>query len=307
MDACLCLELGQFQVSEKTDLSEEVHRSFFLDWISKMLSIKADFIHYPRDEHQYRFVIDGYAAVGLPACVGSVDCVHIGWDKCPTQHMNLHKGKENYPSVAYEVICTSRKFIQSVSCGHLGSRNDKHIARTDAAIMNLLCPHDWLGSKSWSVLVIDAEKNTHQVLKGSYLLCDGGYHRWPCLAVYPRIKTGLPGSTARKWAAMLESIRKDIEGVFGHLKRRFLFLKHFNRMHCQSDIDNAFVTCCMLHNMLLKENGYLDPDLKDHPAGLTKVLRKIFALVPIDGLWGRVNDDTPERGHGVGRASSVPY
>jgi hypothetical protein len=45
--------------------------------------------------------------------------------------------------------------------------------------------------------------------------------------VYP-IKTGLPGSTARKWAAQLESIRKDIEGVFGHLKRRFLFLKSFN-------------------------------------------------------------------------------
>jgi hypothetical protein len=48
--------------------------------------------------------------------------------------------------------------------------------------------------------------------------------------VYP-IKTGLPGSTARKWAATLELIRKDIEGVFGHLKRRFLFLKRFNRMH----------------------------------------------------------------------------
>jgi hypothetical protein len=41
----------------------------------------------------------------------------------------------------------------------------------------------------------------------------------------------------------------------------------------------------MLHNMLLKENGYLE---------LTKVLRKNFALVPIDGLWGLVNDDTPD-------------
>jgi hypothetical protein len=61
--------------------------------MSKMSSIKAEFIHYPRDEHEYRFVVDAYAAVGLPGCVGSVDCVHIGWDKCPTQHMNLYKGK----------------------------------------------------------------------------------------------------------------------------------------------------------------------------------------------------------------------
>lgn len=170
---------NQFQVSEKTDLSEEVHRCFFLDWIAKMASIKLEYIHFPWDEHEYRFVVDAYAAVGLPGCVGSVDCVHIGWDKCPVQHLHLYKGKEHYPSVAYEVVCTSRKFIQSVSCGHPGARNDKHIARTDAAIMNLLCPHDWLGSKSWSV-VVDAEKNT-RVFKGSYLLCDGGYHRWPCL------------------------------------------------------------------------------------------------------------------------------
>jgi hypothetical protein len=41
----------QFQVSEMTDLSEEVYCCFFLDWISKMLSIKAEFIQYPRDEH----------------------------------------------------------------------------------------------------------------------------------------------------------------------------------------------------------------------------------------------------------------
>jgi hypothetical protein len=35
----------QFQVSEKKDLSEEVHRCFVLDWISKMSSIKVEFIH----------------------------------------------------------------------------------------------------------------------------------------------------------------------------------------------------------------------------------------------------------------------
>ena len=32
--------------------------------------------------------------------------VHIGWDMCPTQQQNMYKGKEGYPSVAYEVICT---------------------------------------------------------------------------------------------------------------------------------------------------------------------------------------------------------
>jgi Plant transposon protein len=280
----------QFQASEHSGLSEEVHRTFFLDWTAKMSSCESEFIHFPRDEDSYRFVVDEYAAMGLPGCVGSVDCVHVGWDKCPHQHFNIYKGKESFPSVAYEVVCTSRKFIQSVSCGHPGSRNDKHIARTDAAIMNLLSPQDWLASKSWEV-VNDADGN-RKVFYGSYFLCDGGYHRWPCL-VFP-VKTGLAASPARKWAAMIESVRKDIEGVFGHLKSRYSFLKNFNRMHNQVDIDNAFVTCCILHNMLLKENGFLAVDLPLHPAGRTKALRKMFGNVSLEGMWNRYDDDTPD-------------
>jgi hypothetical protein len=93
----------------------------------------------PRNMEEYTNVVgEYYTEMGLPGCVGSVDCVHIGWDMCPTQQQNMYKGKEGYPSVAYEVICTSRKFIQSVSVGHPGSRNDKHIVRTDETVMSLL-------------------------------------------------------------------------------------------------------------------------------------------------------------------------
>jgi Plant transposon protein len=124
-----------FVVSSNTNLSEEVHRVFFLDWIEKMLSLKDEFIYLPRNREEYDFVVGEYAEMGLPGCVGSIDCVHIGWDMCLIQHKNMYTGKEGFPSIAYEVICTSRKFIQSVSPGHPGSRNDKHIARTDPAVM----------------------------------------------------------------------------------------------------------------------------------------------------------------------------
>ena len=111
--------------------------------------------------------------------------------------------------------------------------------------------------------------------------------------VYP-VKTRAPGSPARKWAAMLESVRKDIEGVFGILKARFAILKHFNNMHHQCDVDNVFVTCCILHNMLLTDNGYLAVDLPLYPLGLTKVLHKMFANVSLNGVWNRGDDDTPD-------------
>jgi Plant transposon protein len=280
-----------FSVSELSYMSEEVHRCFFLTWTSHMASVKDEFIHFPRDDAEYNFVVEEYAKLGFPGCVGSVDCVHIGWEKCPFQWKNLFKGKEKYPSVAYEVVCTSRKFIQSVSPGHPGSRNDKHIARTDPAIMNLLNPNHWLSRKTWEVT--DDAEGGKRVYHGCYLLCDGGYHRWPCLC-FP-IKTGLPGSNQRKWSAIVESIRKDIEGTFGILKMRFRYLKNFNRSHSVSDIDNSFVTCCILHNMLLEDDGYLDINLQPQVGTRTFTIRRIFrAGAGLDGLWNRGEDDTPD-------------
>ena len=35
-----------------------------------------------------------YAKMGLDGCVGSTDCVHVKWDRCPIELTNLCKGKE---------------------------------------------------------------------------------------------------------------------------------------------------------------------------------------------------------------------
>ena len=112
-----------------------------------------------------------------------------------------------------------------------------------------------------------------EVFLRAYLICDGGYHAWPCL-MSPS-KNGIPNSPEMRWSKNLESVRKDIEGVFGILKVRFRFLKNFNMMRTQSSIDNAFTTCCgMLHNMLLRTDGYLDDNLAPYPGGLEERLEK---------------------------------
>ena len=183
-----------------------------------MASVKERFIFMPKNEIQLSFVTDEYRDMGLPGCVGSVDCVHIGWDQCPIQHSNMYLGKERYPSIAYKVICTLRKIIQSVSAGHPGARNDKQSVRTDDSVMNLLHGNGWLISKSWEA---KNSRGRTKVILGLYLLCDGGYHWLPCM-MFP-VKSGLPGSPEMKWGAMIESVRKDIEGVFGILKKGLLF------------------------------------------------------------------------------------
>lgn len=58
-----------------------------------------------------------------------------------------------------------------------------------------------------------------------------------------------------RWSCALESVRKDVERTFGILKMRFRFFKNAIELHSQDDIDNAFFTCCILHNMLLQYDG----------------------------------------------------
>jgi hypothetical protein len=249
-------------VSLQTNIIDVVHREFFVKWIGLIAGIKDRFIFMPHEQLALDFVTEVYSSMGLPGCVGSVDCVHIGWDMCPVQFTSMYKGKEKYPSIAYEVICTSRKFIQSVSSGHPGARNDKHIVRTNDSVMQLLDGKGWLNSRSWESRGVDG---VTKVTKGLYLICDGGYHRWPCM-MHP-VKLGATGSPLMKWSGMMESIRKDIECVSGSLKKQFSYLKQFNRMRKQVDIDNAFVTCCILHNIVLEDDGWLDNDLPHFPNG----------------------------------------
>ena len=137
--------------------------------------------------------------------------------------------------------------------------------------MSLLEPNGWLNLQSWGASSLAGNKVT---IRGCYLLCDSGYHRWPNL-ICPT-KAGLPNSTSMKWSAMLKFVRKDIEGVFGILKGRFHFLKKFTSLRHQSNVDNAFVTCCILHNIQLKDDGYLDPNLDCLLTGIELRLTTIF-------------------------------
>ena len=52
------------------------------------------------------------------------------------------------------------------------------------------------------------------------------------------------------WTKRLVSVRKDVEYSFGRLKRRFGLLRDSIEYQSQSAIDNAFFSCCVLHNML---------------------------------------------------------
>ena len=74
----------------------------------------------------------------------------------------------------------------------------------------------------------------------------------------------IQASTGRNRSAGVVAIHRILaEGYrvcFRHsksiLKKRFLFLKHPTRIHSPEYIQRAFLTCCVLHNILLDYDRY---------------------------------------------------
>jgi hypothetical protein len=60
----------------------------------------------------------------------------------------------------------------------------------------------------------------------------------------------------------VESVRKDIECVFGIFKARFRILRSYLTFKYPSTMESIFQCCCILHNMLLVHDG-LDTKYND--------------------------------------------
>ena len=144
-----------------------------------MFSIKEDYICYPTTQEDLNEVMDRYADNYLPGCGGSIDVVHVKWSNCPAEDVNRAKGKEGFPSLAFEVVTGFDRQILGVSIAHFGTRNDKQIVRSDETIK--LLRNSWYRDVEW--MLFDDQGNTKDKT-GVYLICDGGYIWWPEL-IYP--------------------------------------------------------------------------------------------------------------------------
>lgn len=239
-------------VATNTGVSKDTQRRFFVRWIAKMASLKDEYIYLPRNEEELRLITDDYQRYGFPGCVGSIDVVHVDWNKCPAELRNIYKGKDKYPCVGFQVISSPRRFIQSISKAFPGSLNDKTTVKYEENVEAILSGEHWLGRCQWFANRLNGGV---RCFTGCYLICDGGYLEWPCL-LCPLEEAG--NKYLRRYKRALAATRKDVECTFGLIKKRFAWLKNCNNQSRSDEIHNVFVTGCILHNLILKEEGVLD-------------------------------------------------
>ena len=190
-----------------------------------------------------------FSRCGLQGFVSSMDVVHVKYDRCPWGQRAIHTGKEGYPTLGFQFHCGhDRRIYWHSPEGFPGARNDKTIVRYDA-FQAALKENPIYCEREYEVWVSDVET---EMMRGVHSLCDGGYHKWLtsiCGAKYSE-ETDL-----KAFSGLCESVRKDVECLFGILKKRFRILGMASVAHYSKNINTMIKVCSVLHNMLLEHDG----------------------------------------------------
>lgn len=190
-----------------------------------------------------------YSRLGLPGCVGSIDCTFVPWDRVSANLKNLYSGDKGV-GVLFEVVVTHFKKVVSVGGSVPGTINDKTSVKSSEFIRKLRS-REIYNNVSYRIRT-GILPNDFINLSSCYVICDGGYLDWEVLITGFQ-ESGNP--IKYKFTDWIASVRKDVECFFGILKLRFRFLKNTVTLQKREDIDNAFVVCCMLNNLILSHDG----------------------------------------------------
>ena len=156
----------------------------------------------------------------MPQAIGSMDATHIGMGKCPYMLRHYHKSfKLDMPTRTYNLTTNHRRQILSTTQGHPGCWNNKTLVLfNDLAI--LLRDHSYLNDYTFLLYeqIQDAGGVRLQRYKGAWLIVDNGYLPWSSTIPPVKHPTTYKEMRFSKWC---ESMRQDVECVFGILEARF--------------------------------------------------------------------------------------
>ena len=194
------------------------------------------------------------AAHGVPGMLGSLDCMHTYWDKCPKAYHGAFKGKEKRPSIVLEAASDYNLYFWHCAYGFPGSFNDINIINASSLLTAFL---DGSMEENESHLQFRIGEDEFRRL---YFLVDGIYPRWARF-VKAITETGV-NSSLSSYKIWQEKVRKDIERAFGVLQIEFPIVACPFKFHKSEIIANTVTTCLILHNMCVHErvNETIDGD-----------------------------------------------
>ena len=141
---------------------------------------------------------------GFPGMIGSLDCMHWRWEKCPMAWQGMYVGHHKKPSIVLEAVASHDLWIWHAFFGLLGSHNDINVLHISPVFDDLV---------SGNTPAISFTVNNREYNMG-YYLADGIYPDWATLV------KGISMPTSRKkkvFTTKVAEYRKDVERAFGVL------------------------------------------------------------------------------------------
>ena len=206
-------------------------------------------VKYPTTRHELHAQMMDYARLGLHGAVGSMDATHIASIRIPSSIAQAHKSfKSSHTARSYNITVNHKCRILHSTRGFPARMNDKSIVRYDDFYLKIL--HGEIGNDVEFFLYY-TDGNTGEVelqkYRGVWIIVDNGY-LVESITVPPTKTTRFIDE--QKWSRRIESVRKDVERTFGILKGRFEILRTQSRVHKVECMDNVWMTCCALHNII---------------------------------------------------------
>jgi hypothetical protein len=189
------------------------------------------------------------SARGFPGMLGSIDCMHWKWDKCPTAWRWAYTGHKDGSTMILEAVA----FF-----GFLGSLNDINVLNRSPLFQNLT---------SGTAPQVEYMVNDNKYTMG-YYLADGIYPTW---ATFVKAYQSSQGNKKVHFTRAQEALRKDVERAFGVLQSRFAMVRGLARWWSKEDMWFIMQAYVILHNMIIEDERDEEDDFNCHQEGMREL------------------------------------
>ena len=185
---------------------------------------------------------------GVPGMLGSLDCTHTDWNSCPVAWQSSYKSAHNgSPSLILEALADHHLWVWHFAYGFAGSMNDINVMKQSPLFQRFINGH--FHRLEESAKVTPYFIGTQQ-FNSLFVLVDGIY---PAYSRFVRSMKRPVTAEEKFFAKWQEACRKDIERVFGVMKRSWKFLAHPIELQGLDKIASRVYACLILHNMNVAE------------------------------------------------------
>jgi len=180
---------------------------------------------------------------GMPGCIGSLDCCHWEWHQCPTGMAGAYQSRKGKRGIVVNAVCDEDLWVWHLFVGTPGSLNDINVMHQSPQYLDIT------GGR-WPPRNKPYTTNGHTRTLPFYLV-DGMYPRFAFL-ISPQSQPSTEEHTT--FNPLQEAIRKDVERLFGVLKKRFHVALHPGRYRSVSQLVTTYRAICILQNMCVERH-----------------------------------------------------